>query len=248
MIKFFLMRLLATLFAIPISLALFSCGGGIRMPGDLQESATAAPTREALRTPDRPVVTPTPEPTASDLMDTPDPTTSAPVETAGLVTPSVTPTPEREPDGSESIPPIVPDNLDRLSVIYHLSPGGGSVYSVAISPDSRLLAAGTSSGSVTIYSLLNGELLVKLPPHSGAVNTLEFSPDGLLLASGSDDRTVRLWDARDFTQIREISASLEGRVLDVKFSPTEPLIAIGGHLCFWSLRNIETGILRRTFI
>ncbi|MEZ4716610.1 MAG: pentapeptide repeat-containing protein [Caldilineaceae bacterium] len=69
----------------------------------------------------------------------------------------------------------------------------GLVWSVAYSPDGRMVAAGTANGLVQIRRVDSGQLLASWPGHSGAVYAVAFSPDGELIASGGADGIVVLW-------------------------------------------------------
>jgi WD40 repeat protein len=72
---------------------------------------------------------------------------------------------------------------------------GMVVQSLALSPDGRMLAIGTSQGEVELHDVATGKEIGKLNGHRGNVTALAFSPDGRLLASGAADATVLLWDA-----------------------------------------------------
>ena len=102
----------------------------------------------------------------------------------------------------------------------------GSVLSVALSPDGKLLAAGTANGEVRLWQMENRRLLHTCKGHTDWVRSIAFSADGKLLASGSHDRTIRLWDV-DTGQCTGLFTEHQNRVRAVVFSPADekPLLA-----------------------
>ena len=61
------------------------------------------------------------------------------------------------------------------------------------SPDGRMLAMGTDSGFVSIWSTETWELLFPPFRHTGWVESVHFSPDGAHLLTTSDDGTAKIW-------------------------------------------------------
>ena len=102
----------------------------------------------------------------------------------------------------------------------------GSVLSVALSPDGKLLAAGMANAEVRIWQMEKRTLLHTCRGHTDWVRSVAFSADGKIVASGSHDRTIRLWDV-DTGQCTGIITEHENRVRAVTFGPVDekPLLA-----------------------
>ncbi|CUA72682.1 putative WD repeat-containing protein alr3466 [Nostoc sp, PCC 7120] [Rhizoctonia solani] len=96
----------------------------------------------------------------------------------------------------------------------------GAVYSIAFSPDGRLLASGSTNGSLIIWDISTGEMLLSpLKGHYGRVNCITFSPDGTQIASGSEDRTIRLWSSLTGTPVGNPLRGHDDMISSVAFSP-----------------------------
>lgn len=95
------------------------------------------------------------------------------------------------------------------------------VTSVCISPDGRLVAAGSLDTIVRIWDVATGQLVERLKGHRDSVYSVAFTPDGRGLVSGSLDKTLKYWDVRPILggkilsesgpEGRERSGSLNGK-------------------------------------
>ncbi|CAE6501690.1 unnamed protein product [Rhizoctonia solani] len=107
-------------------------------------------------------------------------------------------------------------------------------YSVAFSPDAKLVASGCggylslgpSACSVQLWDVQNMTAVANpFKGHAYPVSSVQFSPDGLRVASGSDDKTIRVWDVEHGTTV---VGPLDGHtewVLSVAVSPDGSQIA-----------------------
>lgn len=95
-------------------------------------------------------------------------------------------------------------------------PHENRIYSLAFSPDHKLLAVGTANNAARVWELATGRLRFQLP-HSAAVYGAEFSPDGSLILTVSVDKTARLWDASTGKTVAE-AMSHRARVIQGEFS------------------------------
>ena len=67
------------------------------------------------------------------------------------------------------------------------------VYSVAFSPDGKLIVSGSLDRTLKIWDANSGQELQKLTGHTDLVLSVAFSPDGQRIVSGSADKTLKIW-------------------------------------------------------
>ena len=82
----------------------------------------------------------------------------------------------------------------------------GAVFSLDLSPDGKLLAAGCSDAAAYVWSLLEKKLLATLKDHALAVTSVSFAPDSKHLATASLDKTVQVWEVATWKPDRKKTA------------------------------------------
>ncbi|MYI84053.1 MAG: T9SS type A sorting domain-containing protein, partial [Rhodothermaceae bacterium] len=103
-----------------------------------------------------------------------------------------------------------------------------AVYSVAFSPDGKMLASGSDDEMVKLWDVETNANTATLEGHTDAVYSVAFSPDGKMLASGGGtfDETVKLWDVETNANIATLEGHEDG-VSSVAFSPDGTMLASG---------------------
>lgn len=101
-----------------------------------------------------------------------------------------------------------------------------AITSLAISPDSKLLAAGAKNGTVQIFNARTGERLLEFGGHTNVVTALNFSVDGLWLVSASKDSTAKIWDANDGAE-KVVLKGHGASINDAEFTPDGQYIVTG---------------------
>jgi RNA polymerase sigma factor (sigma-70 family) len=108
---------------------------------------------------------------------------------------------------------------------------GSSVYSVAFSPDGKLLASGGGErgkfGTVKLWDLATGKQIASLEGHADLVVSVAFAPDARTLAAAGRDGALELWDVGQGKTRADIKGHA-ATVFAVAFSPDGKLLASAG--------------------
>jgi WD40 repeat protein len=113
--------------------------------------------------------------------------------------------------------------------------------SVAVSPDGRLVAAGTQSGQIRSWELPSRKERAPLPGRH-AVLALAFSPDGRTLVSAGEEHVIRLWDVAAQAATGRVLRVPDRRTYDLAFSPDGRELAATGSLYTARVWRLGAGI------
>src|SRR5919202_602343 len=131
--------------------------------------------------------------------------------------------------------------LDNIHERNQLRGHQGPIYSVAYSPDGKMLATASEDGTARLWNL-SGKQLLELVGHRGKLTSISFSPDGQRIITASEDGTARLWNLSG----KEVAQFIghKGPVWNVSFSPNGKSIASAGEdgtVRLWNLTGKELG-------
>jgi predicted NACHT family NTPase len=123
---------------------------------------------------------------------------------------------------------------------------GGSVCSVALSPDGKHALSGSDDFTLALWDAATGQRVRVFEGHAGTVWSVAFSPDGKQALSGSWDKTLALWDAATGKRVRVFEGHT-GTVMSVAFSPDGKQALSGSAVNTLALWDAATGQRLRVF-
>jgi WD40 repeat protein/DNA-binding XRE family transcriptional regulator len=131
-----------------------------------------------------------------------------------------------QPDASSSSQ-LIAERLTQGQTSQAFVPStAGSLLGLALSPDGRLLAKGTTDGTVIVWDTADGSELHRLGGLTDRIESLSFSPDGRQLAAASLEGTAKVWDVRSGAEQLTLSSHSD-EVVGVAFSGDGKYIATG---------------------
>ncbi|HEX7448957.1 MAG TPA: protein kinase [Pirellulales bacterium] len=132
-------------------------------------------------------------------------------------------------------------DVDALAPRFEQTCTGQAFFSVALSPDKRMLAAGMSDGSIALYDAATGTRTAMVTGHQHWVDSMVFSPDGRTLASADRGGVLRLWHLATREELAVVRRLDSNGFVDVDFSPDGRTLAASttdrdgrGHVFVWS--------------
>jgi WD40 repeat protein len=117
--------------------------------------------------------------------------------------------------------------------------GPGTLHRLAVRPDGRRLALGTTNGTVLVWGARTGREYWRRPLHTAPVAGLAYSPDGRRIATAGWDHAVKILSGKTGV-VRHHLTGHARKVQAVAFNPRGDRLASGdwaGVIKFWDARG-----------
>lgn len=130
-------------------------------------------------------------------------------------------------------------NIETCQKVIEVGVETDALLAADISADQTMIAVGSPSKLIRIYSTADGKVLFEIKKHTDWVTAVEFSPDGVLLATGDRNGGAFVWEAataREFHALRGHTAS----ITDVSWRADSNALATGsedGTVKLWEMEN-----------
>ncbi len=128
---------------------------------------------------------------------------------------------------------------EYTTVVKEFKDHDENVFSVAFSPDGKLLASGSEDKTMLLYNLETDELLHTFEGHFSTINDIAFNPKGKYIFSAGD-KTIRIWKP-DGTYINKIRGH-KTYIWSISLTPDGNKIASGSFeedFYLWDILNTE---------
>jgi len=126
---------------------------------------------------------------------------------------------------------LISGSLDNMIKIWDISSGNeigsliGFTSSFSISRDDKLIVTG-SNELIRLFDLENMKKILSMTGHTDSVMCVSISPDGDLTVSGSLDGTVKIWETKNGTLVKDL-IKIPNPIYSVLFSGDEKFILLG---------------------
>lgn len=109
---------------------------------------------------------------------------------------------------------------------WEIDSGSDRLLSVAISPDSQMIATGDDEGDIKLWDAAGGKKLAEIKAHNKKIHTISFDAKGRNIISASDDLSIKFWDINTKREIRAFAEPMD-KLTCAALSLDKTLIAYG---------------------
>lgn len=144
--------------------------------------------------------------------------------------------------------------IDTGKLARSLESHDGTIHSIAVSPDGKLIVSGSENKKITIWRFSDGKLLKTLRGFAGRVSTVSVTPSGRFIISGSGthisgskDTHINIWDLKS----GELLKTLYGHKIyinSVKVTSDSQFIVSGSSDQTIKIWDIKTGNLVKNLL
>lgn len=118
----------------------------------------------------------------------------------------------------------------------------GSLLSVDISRDNKVMIGGGGNGEIRVWQLDTMKQLLSFRGHTDWIECVAISPDNTSFATSSSDATIKIWDINSGRNIMTLNGHTR-RVKTIAYSANGDYLASGGDDYIVNLWNAKTGTL-----
>lgn len=92
---------------------------------------------------------------------------------------------------------------------WEIRTDSGKLLSLAISPDSQLIATGDDDGYLKLWDAGSGRKLGEIQAHNDKIHTISFDAKGKHLISASSDLSIKFWDINTKREVRAFAEPMD---------------------------------------
>lgn len=132
-------------------------------------------------------------------------------------------------------------NRDKISQFLSVTQSG-PVYSIAFSPDSRLILTAGDDRLVHVWDISDGSEIMTLEGHTGRITSIDFSPDSNYLSTTSAAGEVYIWDCTTWEIAQELET--KGKVIFTRFLDDNKLMTVNDQRSI-QIWNLNSGLVEQ---
>lgn len=130
-------------------------------------------------------------------------------------------------------------NIETCEKVTEVGIETDALLAADISADQTMIAVGSPSKLIRVYSTADGKVLHEIKKHTDWVTAVEFSPDGVLLATGDRNGGAFVWEANTAREFHTLRGHT-GMITDMSWRADSNALATSsedGTVKLWEMEN-----------